>query len=463
MTTLKTADELYNDFKGKELLQGWDMLVAYRQKEVNEMLALRHDEIVFKNPAWNSFSFEVSFDDPATHEKKAKNSVPQQVQLLFKCSGSWAVNQPGAVPWKFPEDCHIRCVTDLVHVVGDVGTGEMKPATSNQVGLKEDSTAGQSHVAINFPRCAAQFVNGKGESITTMNIGGGEITLRDFVSTWGFKYHLTGISTAAPDAATTNLIRKHFVMTLYVGSDAESSALLMWINLEGMTMAGRLPGKRPEIPGAPGQLPLQSRQPTLNFTMDGYNETFPLPKVHTAVVYISYDAIFVKLIKDHMAASGYTNIGVKADAEEPDGMVITARPPPTAVSWPAWAPDGNADKSGERHYDGYTFNLKDTTLTIEVNKKSPRLSLKHTVPNIKTWIVRWRRDEILAGDTAVVGDWYRHDEAGELAFDFGVVSDVAAIDYFFETNLLFPGQQCSSPTRSQPASTSRTTLSSRAT
>ncbi|KAF1850560.1 uncharacterized protein K460DRAFT_400617 [Cucurbitaria berberidis CBS 394.84] len=528
MTALKTADELYNDLKSKEMLQGWDMLIAYRQKEVNEMLVARHTEILSKNPAWNLFSFEVPFDDEATHEKKIKkydikyetptlsflSSNPQQIQLLFKCSGSWVVNQVGANPWIFPDDCYMRCVTDFIHVVGDVGAGDMKPATSNQVGLTESGTTNQSHVAINLPKCVAQFVNGKGEPIIAMNIGGGDIALRDFISRWGFKYHLTGVSTTAPDATTTKLIPKQFVMTLYIGNDAESSALLMWINLEGLNMAGHMPDKKPDNPGAPNQLPSQSRQSTLLFTLDGQNEIFPLPKDSNAAVYISYDAFFVKLIRDHMTASGYMNIAVEAKGAGTEGMVITANPPSTTVTWPAWAPDGTENNNGDRHCDGCTFDLKDTTLTIELSKKSPKLSLSHTVENIKTWIVRWKRNHTIAADTVSSSDLYRNDETGLLTFNFSIAAtglwknagnnerfklefnlsnnwgvgisnpnwnassglhqwwskwfgnalpglpkgmvdvtvalpdlhtDFKAIDYFLETNLLFPGQHVFQP------------------
>lgn len=59
MSALKNMDEFCNDFKGKSMLQGWDMMVAYRLKEVNEMLAARHKDLLSKDATWNMLNISI--------------------------------------------------------------------------------------------------------------------------------------------------------------------------------------------------------------------------------------------------------------------------------------------------------------------------------------------------------------------------------------------------------------------
>ena len=60
MAQLQSAHDLASELTGTAMLQGWDVLVAYREKEVNDILKARHDRILAKGSGKAQPEFTVS-------------------------------------------------------------------------------------------------------------------------------------------------------------------------------------------------------------------------------------------------------------------------------------------------------------------------------------------------------------------------------------------------------------------
>jgi len=76
MTIEKTIEDLVSSIKGKSMLCGWDVLVAYNETELNKLLDTAHKELDKDNAVTDVKQFQGSY------EGKYFNSLHE---ISFQC------------------------------------------------------------------------------------------------------------------------------------------------------------------------------------------------------------------------------------------------------------------------------------------------------------------------------------------------------------------------------------------
>jgi len=94
-----------------------------------------------------------------------------------------------------------------------------------------------------------------------------------------------------------------------------------------------------------------------------------------------------------------------------DGITVTASPPSSTVTVADWNPDGTDNqREGNRHCDGFSFDMNSASLTFKINKTDSKFSINKSVRDVKFSRIRWKLSS--GGDSGT----YRNDDEGKTTF-----------------------------------------------
>ncbi|KAL2063763.1 hypothetical protein VTL71DRAFT_5568 [Oculimacula yallundae] len=312
---LQTLD-LVEQMKGKNTLNGWDVLVSYNEKQINDLLKVRTETVgTLSKMAFQTEEEMLGKVDWAVELSNPKLSfigTQGRVRLLFDLA---ALGTPeSGKAWSCKPGFAVKMETDLMNVRGSL-SDTSKPASAEFVAAPDASqTAVRSNsvvqmtvphgVCLDFDKALdVQVVSTKepAEAVPFMAVLLNQ-RLREEIAKEGYKYYVAGLNNMYTPAAgaTTVLTPKTFCFTTMAGNESTQTpgTLSMWIGLEG---------------GEAGQRP--SGQTSMTFH-PADNDVSPIPRDSSASVIFSHGVMARYIVSSLKAKGVYTDFSVTSNIHD---------------------------------------------------------------------------------------------------------------------------------------------------
>ncbi|OIW32925.1 hypothetical protein CONLIGDRAFT_666337 [Coniochaeta ligniaria NRRL 30616] len=404
--TTASLSDLIAAMKGFDTLNGWDVLVSYRQDALNKMLLdIMADTALMTIPEWDVspkgsikiYRVALTLANPVLQFKGSDG----RVELFFDLAGSYQDKKEGSEAEKIPEHTQLVVSTRLVHVRGSI-VGE---GTVSSHFTPDEGASGHGHekitimkpgqkqaasVAIDLQhvevRCRA--APGKPElSEEQTKFLKGLVAVginRHFREAAGLTFYL-GCVSSTPATSPNSIVlhpRAFCFSTVPASSDqSDDGALCLWIAVQDGN----------------GNYAVPTEDKPLSLTISGMSYN-PIPSGKTASVIFAHDLMANLFLLPALQAKSCTNVRCTS-VKGSDGMVFKYKLPSRKIhvdgkdeEYHAWLNTTNENK----HLDALDFDMTDEEATMNIlttmsDVALPPLSETKTKCQVTT---EWKSKEI---------------------------------------------------------------------